>query len=381
MAIKTVSNTGGNYNATGTWVGGVVPATTDIIEFTATSGNLTISAVATCAGINFTNYVGTITINTSFNIKGNINFGTGGYNVAGSNTMYAAATGTITSNGTPWKGNFGFAGSSQTYTLADDLTVNNTITVSVTTLCTVNGFNMYAKNNFNNISAGSIVGTTNLFLIGTGTLNVVAGNFFIGLNTTINTLGTITFGANGFKFGNGKTFTYIAGTVVSTTGLYLLGNCSLDISNFTLANLIISVPSTYTLLSPLNISGTFNVLNNATQTGSFGFTCGTLQMGQGTLTLPPSVVNTVTTNMTNTIATLVFKGLINCSTVGGTKAILNLSQGATQDNGYLSATDVDSSGGRSIWTYKGILTRTLNWNQMSTNPKKHVLNYRNRILK
>ena len=110
MAIKTVSNTGGNYNATGTWVGGVVPATTDIIEFTATSGNLTISAVATCAGINFTNYVGTITINTSFNIKGNINFGTGGYNVAGSNTMYAAATGTITSNGTPWKGNFGLLG-------------------------------------------------------------------------------------------------------------------------------------------------------------------------------------------------------------------------------------------------------------------------------
>lgn len=381
MAIKTVSNTGGNYNAGSTWVGGVIPATTDTIEFTATSGNLTINVASTCAGINFTNYVGTLTVNTSFNIKGNINFGTGGYNVAGSNTMYAAATGTITSNGTPWKGNFGFAGSSQTYTLADDLTVNNTITVSITTLCTVNGFNMYAKTNFNNISAGSIVGTTNLFLIGTGTLNVVAGNFFIGLNTTINTLGTITFGANGFKFGNGKTFTYIAGTVVSTTGLYLLGNCSLDISNFTLANLIIRGPSTYTLLSPLNISGTINVLNNSTQTGSFGFTCGTLQMGAFTFTLPGGITNTVTTSINSLTATLAAKALINCSTVNGTKAILNLVAGATQDNGYLSATDIDSSGGRSIWTYKGTLTRTFNWNQMSTNPKKHVLNYKNRILK
>ena len=132
----------------------------------------------------------------------------------------------------------------------------------------------------------------------------------------------------------------------------------------------------------LTVTGTlFFPTNTVIITGAGGFTCGTLTMGQGTLTLPAGVVNTITTNMTNTTATLAIKGLINCSTVGGTKAILNLAQGATQDNGYLSATDVDSSGGRSIWTYKGILTRTINWNQMSTNPKKHVLKSRNRILK
>jgi len=54
MAVITVSNTGGNYNATGTWVGGVIPLTTDTIAFTATSGNLTINVASTCAGINLT---------------------------------------------------------------------------------------------------------------------------------------------------------------------------------------------------------------------------------------------------------------------------------------------------------------------------------------
>lgn len=79
--------------------------------------------------------------------------------------------------------------------------------------------------------------------------------------------------------------------------------------------------------------------------------------------------------MNSLSSTLASQALINCSTVAGTKAILNLQPGATQDNGYLSATDVDSSGGVTIWTYKGVLTREINWNQLSTDPRKHLFRY------
>jgi len=112
----------------------------------------------------------------------------------GSN-VNVCATGTITSNGVTWTGNFGFLGTSQTYTLADDFTVNGTITCNVTTLGTLNGFTIYAKSSWSHTGA-NLLGTTNLVFNGTGTWNHTTGNY-VGLNTTINTSGTITFGVNG----------------------------------------------------------------------------------------------------------------------------------------------------------------------------------------
>ena len=57
MALRTVSNTGGNWNATTAWVGGVVPVAADTVDFTATSGNLVVNVTtAALGGINFTNW-------------------------------------------------------------------------------------------------------------------------------------------------------------------------------------------------------------------------------------------------------------------------------------------------------------------------------------
>ena len=270
MAVITVSNTGGNYNATGTWVGGVIPLTTDTIAFTATSGNLTINVASTCAGVDFTNYVGTLTVNTAFRINGNINLGTGGYTVAaGGNTMYAGATGTITSNGTTWTGNFGFLGTSQTYTLADDLTVNGIITCNVTTLGTLNGFTIYAKSSWSHTGA-NLLGTTNLVFNGTGTWNHTTGNY-VGLNTTINTSGTITFGANGVRYGGSKTLTYVSGTVVASTPFYVMNTCSLDVAGINFNAFQINGTATVcTLLDDLNIYGELR-FNGATSCTVNGF--------------------------------------------------------------------------------------------------------------
>lgn len=35
---------------------------------------------------------------------------------------------------------------------------------------------------------------------------------------------------------------------------------------------------------------------------------------------------------------------------------------SAQDVGFVTATDMDSSGGVTIWDYKGLLSNTLNWN-------------------
>ncbi len=310
MAVITVSNTGGNYNATGTWVGGVIPLTTDTIAFTATSGNLTINVASTCAGINFTNYVGTLTVNTTFRINGNINLGTGGYTVAGSNTTYIGATGTITSNGVTWTGNFGFLGTSQTYTLADDFTVNGTITCNVTTLGTLNGFTIYAKSSWSHTGA-NLLGTTNLVFNGTGTWNHTTGNY-VGLNTTINTSGTITFGVNGVRYGGSKTLTYISGTVNATTPFYVMNNCSLDVAAINFNGFQINGTSTVcTLLDDITINGElrFNGATACTVNG-FNIYCNNNVYIQANYTINgTTVLQLVGAAMTWTHQTVSFMGL------------------------------------------------------------------------
>lgn len=65
MATRTISNAGGNWNATGTWVEGAVPTAADDVVATGTSGNVTINATAACRSADFTNYVGVLTHNAA----------------------------------------------------------------------------------------------------------------------------------------------------------------------------------------------------------------------------------------------------------------------------------------------------------------------------
>ena len=70
MATRTISNTGGNYNATGTWVEGIVPTSADDIVATATSGQLTINVSSAARTVVLTNYTNTITMNANWTISG-----------------------------------------------------------------------------------------------------------------------------------------------------------------------------------------------------------------------------------------------------------------------------------------------------------------------
>jgi len=66
MPIKTISAAGGNFNATTTWVGGVVPVQDDVIVGDASSGNLTWTTnLAGRYVLDMTNYAATMSINVA----------------------------------------------------------------------------------------------------------------------------------------------------------------------------------------------------------------------------------------------------------------------------------------------------------------------------
>lgn len=124
MAIRTVSNLGGDFTSSSTWVGGIIPSGLDSVAFTLTSGPLNILSSVTLLGFDLRNYTNTLTLKDcmiNITLGGSntfINLGTGGYTIvtldssnsvvsntqslSGFNIICNGGNCTITSNGTPW---------------------------------------------------------------------------------------------------------------------------------------------------------------------------------------------------------------------------------------------------------------------------------------
>lgn len=244
MALRTVSNTGGNWSATAAWTGGVVPLTGDTVNFTATSGNLTVDVnTNTLTGIDFSNYVNTITFNFNILSSGTINLGTGGFTIAGTQALVINGTSTI-SGTTSWSGNITFTGTSLTHTLSNNITVTGSIAINPTTAVTFSGTGGF--------SAGTLI------LVGTG------------ITMTLK---------------NGVTYT-------------------------------------------VTDSFTNNTVTPATAASPY-----TITSDSGTI-----------------------------------QTKLTLSDGATQDLRFVNATRVDSSLGRTVYSYRGTLTSTTNWSLLPVDP-------------
>jgi len=240
---------------------------------------------------------------------------------------------------------------------------------------TLNGFTAYIAGNVTG-GASNTTGTTIVRMTNNGTLSST-GIFSLdividaGVNTV--TISNILYGP---RSGN-STITYTSGAVNHSGTLTLTANNGLSGSivlntptmswnNITLAN---STSFTTILNSPLNIIGTLNVNSNGVYTfaGTSGWTTNTL-----TYTNTPSTTNTgitlkagntyTVTNSLTLYSTSIGGNILGLkSDTGGSVAYFNMT-GATQSVGNIQVTDIDSSGGQTIWAWRpGTLSNAINW--------------------
>lgn len=246
MALRTVSNTGGNWNATAAWVGGVVPVAGDTVDFTATSGNLVVNvSTALLAGINFTNYVGVITFNSYLNVQGGFNLGTGGYTQIGSsNGVTFNGTSNITCNGVICPFTLILSG---TITLNDDLYFSNYFTASGVAT-TINNFNIYCMSGTLD-GAANISGTSTFYFKGNSSWSTIYSAFQFRLNTIIdcNTLTLPTVSNSYASYGVG-TIRYVRGIFNKNARFTAASNCTIvDFHKCIIDNIIIGQTITVTM--------------------------------------------------------------------------------------------------------------------------------------
>jgi hypothetical protein len=286
MATRTISNAGGNYNATTTWVEGIVPTSSDNVVATSTSGQLTVNVNSSCLTIDLTNYTNTLTLSAALNTYGNVITFPSGCTATGNGSIVTLA-GVTLKQGATITGSWAlyFSSTSTTYTLASNWTTPGTSVFNGTGTILISGTFNY------NMGGGLYVGSSLTITPGTGTPTLIftgtggwsgSSNSSLRVNTTINMPGqTLTLAASAAY--NTGIFTYIAGTIVATGNtFYILATTDLS----TGIDLITSwnnielggTSSTFNLGANLAMSGalTFAGITALTLTGAFKISCGSI---------------------------------------------------------------------------------------------------------
>lgn len=368
----TAWNLAANWSLTdGGGATGAIPLATDDAFFSNNSGNVVMnSGTLVCKTLDFTQgtgFTGTVTMTVGLAVSGSITLNSAMGTISGAGTLTVNATATLTSNGKTWATPFAFGGTSPAFTIAAS---NWTTGSSVSWAPTGGSMNGNKLNCGTGLTCSTgIGGTTEIVMIGTGNYNGNI-NFTGGMSLTFNTSGTITF-LSGFTL-TGGTITYTAGTINVGTNTITIGASSvLNTNGINWYN--ITIAGSVSISSLLTVTNTLSLPNAAvTFSGSSGWITNTLISAAGatgrTWTLVSTNTYTINSAMTiNTASSVSHNSFISSSP--GTKAILTLKNGATQDLSFVNATDIDSSNGQTIWTYKGTITTSLNWNTLPTEPK------------
>jgi hypothetical protein len=224
---------------------------------------------------------------------------------------------------------------------------------------------------FNSITTGSVQGTGTIRMRGTGFLSMSgssgsATQGYLGCNVSfesgsnqINIIGTL-------RYRDG-TITYTSGVINATNNtLNLLAASTLNTEGMTWGTITNSASLTVTLNSTLS-ANTITGGNSISFGGSFGFYTNNLNytIDGGGLTLRAGNFYYIRQSLFAR-GTLASRAIFSSSTVS-LVAYLTLENSATQDVGFTSATSINSSLGQTIYTRKGVLTNTTNWNLL-TNP-------------
>jgi len=378
MAQRTISDAGGNFNSTATWVEGVVPTSSDHIVATATSGQLTVNVASTVQYADLSGYTNTLTMNASLTLG-----------LAGATTTFGAGMDFLpaspwataqpiicnvnhtfvqnTTNIIPWLRFIGGTKTLSTNMYIGTLEIGNNNTA-------INGNTIFI--NLNLIGGfGTLSGNTILRLVGTGSVSVPT---FSGV-LVFDTLGTYTFTNTGIGMNTGVNISYVSGTLVNGRLKPLSSGISvtLDLGGTQWFSYDAGGSATINLLSDFNV-GVVNIAaaGETTFSGTGGLKTPTLST-QGGMANITGVNTTVPQRLvlnavgTHTIGRLVANGFaaspsgpnlgVLRSVTPGTKATLNLT-GNTFDSSvsYLTITDIDASGGNEIFANNCVLSNTDN---------------------
>ena len=204
MAVRTISNAGGNYNNTATWVEGVVPTSADDIVATATSGQLTINVASAARSFNFTNYTNTLTVNAQWTVSG-----VATQTFVSAMTIAGTANISITGNG---------AAITTNGLIIPNLSIssNKTLNDNLNVVNFVSGAANFTGNQINcsgNWTTGtsSIGGSAVINFVGDGIISFGSYSGSGGLN--FNTAGSLTGSTIGIGLGINTTLNYSAGTL------------------------------------------------------------------------------------------------------------------------------------------------------------------------
>ncbi|MBP9758736.1 hypothetical protein KBD45_03500 [Candidatus Dojkabacteria bacterium] len=361
------------------------------------TGTLSSSTSSTVLRNNLTiNTAGTITIGTNFAFNTGTLTYTAGTVTTTSSTLTIAASCTLNTNGIIWN-NITHSTGVQICTLSSNLNAIGTLTISVNTTY-VGAFNITSASA--TITAVSVFsgklttsglcffnGTatsctlTDIFTVGSLTINnnnqpingsfiYVNGNFLEGTNVTKTGTSTIVLSGTGTW---NNTSTAILNNPLTISGTYILSGV---VRQGTGALIITSASTLNTdgsqlqkiggVLTNNNSAITFNTIatTNASFDGDYGFSmnrfsCSTAGARIGWKSGNYYEIRTGTTIIGTAASPIVFS-----SSTPSSQAFLTLAQGAIQDIDFCNATDIDSSAGATVWSYKGVLTRTNNWGLM-----------------
>ena len=312
---------------------------------------------------------GTITLSGSTQIVftgANFTYTSGTFNFVVGQVWEFLSNCTINSGSLVFTSSYVFFTGAYTFTLLSDFICTN-LTWAGNTV--INGNNVRINGNFLPVNNCHLTGTATFILQGTGTWGSTQNTSYQvhDVNIIINTTGTITIAAANVDFGNAGTLTYTTAASVITTGstlrigVWSAGTTTLNTNGITWANISNLLNSTLNLTSNLTLSGTLTTTANLTFTGTGVFSTANLTCITAGVTITLVAAQTYTVTGVLTLTGTSGSHVVIKSSVGGSRAILTMSNAVSSYVIYTNATDIDSSAGSRVYDFTGTLSNDLNW--------------------
>lgn len=359
--------------------------------------NCSYGGFGTAAGSNFTHTAGTVVTSGTFHLVYQTSSATYTVNVKGDSSTSATTTNTSGINFDNLSLRTSVLNNPQSCTLSTPICVVNDFSITSYSSATKGIANLLSNNAYLNknitINGYSITGTTTFRLQGTGNWSendtLTSGVTGFGLSNPIVLTGNYTLtSVVGIYSGS---LTYTSGTFVMTGyGLRVLGSTltgfgsggiviptlyhSTSASGATAGARIILTDTVPVQITNLTFDG-FNTNRAFAYAGNIGFIVNNFNFQQTSLATSSQfyLANSVTYVVLNSFifnAVAISLGGNIMSTLNDTvpDTIFTLAFGASQDVFGMGGKNVNSSAGQTIWSRKGLLTGTTNW-QNWTYPK------------